>query len=204
MDNITPRKCLIVGSGVKNHKEFVDLVKERLGELLPVPEHLYERTPSQYIGGEHRTWTETPQTNITIGFQSVAWNHADNAVFHLLNTLIGSSAQSLRNRAHQRVRNSNFVDEIQSLNNHFTDSGLFGLSVTGAGSHSEDLLNVALEELANLRNDVSDQELARAKNTLKMNVLLTFERQQDRLEEIAYNYMTHKDLNFHTYTQQVE
>lgn len=41
MDNITPRKCLIVASGVKNHKEYVDLVKERLGELFPVPEHEY-------------------------------------------------------------------------------------------------------------------------------------------------------------------
>jgi len=39
MDNITPKKCLIVASGVDNHKEYVDLVKERLGDLLPVPEH---------------------------------------------------------------------------------------------------------------------------------------------------------------------
>lgn len=41
MDNVTPKKALIVASGVKNHKEYVDLVKERLGELLPVPEHEY-------------------------------------------------------------------------------------------------------------------------------------------------------------------
>lgn len=41
MENITPRKCLIVGSGVHNHNEFVDLVKERIGEILPVPEHVY-------------------------------------------------------------------------------------------------------------------------------------------------------------------
>ena len=46
MDNVTPRKCLIVGSGVKNHKEYVELVKERLGELLPVPEHEYKRAPA--------------------------------------------------------------------------------------------------------------------------------------------------------------
>jgi predicted Zn-dependent peptidase len=43
MDNITPRKCLIVASGVKNHKEYVDLVKERLGDQLPVPEHNFKR-----------------------------------------------------------------------------------------------------------------------------------------------------------------
>ena len=54
MDNITPRKCLIVASGVKNHKEYVDLTKERLGGLYPVPEHEFVREPSEYIGGEHR------------------------------------------------------------------------------------------------------------------------------------------------------
>jgi predicted Zn-dependent peptidase len=43
MDNITPRKCLIVASGVQNHREYVDLVKERLGDMLPVPEHNYKR-----------------------------------------------------------------------------------------------------------------------------------------------------------------
>ena len=43
MDTITPKKCLIVASGVRNHREYVDLVKERLGELLTVPEHLYQR-----------------------------------------------------------------------------------------------------------------------------------------------------------------
>jgi predicted Zn-dependent peptidase len=64
MDNITPKKCTIVASGVKNHNEYVELVKERLGEVLSVPEHQYERTPADYIGGEFRTWTESPQTSI--------------------------------------------------------------------------------------------------------------------------------------------
>ena len=39
LDNVTPKKCFIVASGVKNHREYVDLVKERLGDYLPVPEH---------------------------------------------------------------------------------------------------------------------------------------------------------------------
>merc|ERR1712086_1061739 len=73
MDNITPRKCLIVASGIKNHKEYVDLVKERLGELLPVPEHNFQRNSAEYIGGEYRTWTETPATNITLAFESCPW-----------------------------------------------------------------------------------------------------------------------------------
>jgi len=46
MDNITPKKCLIVASGIKSHREYVDLVRERLGELHGVPEHKYTRQPA--------------------------------------------------------------------------------------------------------------------------------------------------------------
>jgi hypothetical protein len=73
MDNITPRKCLIVASGIKNQKEYVELVKERLGELLPVPEHNFQRNPAEHIGGEYRTWAETPANNITLAFESCPW-----------------------------------------------------------------------------------------------------------------------------------
>jgi predicted Zn-dependent peptidase len=84
MNNVTPHKCLIVAAGVKNHKEYVDLVKERLGELLPVPEYQYKRNPSEYLGGEYRTWTETPTTNISLAFNSVPWKNEDTAAFHVM------------------------------------------------------------------------------------------------------------------------
>jgi hypothetical protein len=42
-DNITPKKCLIVGSGIQNHSEFVELVKDKIGEIHPVPELSFER-----------------------------------------------------------------------------------------------------------------------------------------------------------------
>lgn len=77
MDNVTPKKCLIVASGIQNHKEYVDLVKERLGELLPVPEHDYQRSASEYLGGESRAWAETPATQITLAFESSPWASND-------------------------------------------------------------------------------------------------------------------------------
>ena len=203
MDNITPRKCLIVASGVQNHKEYVDLVKERLGELLPVPEHLYKRNASEYIGGEYRTWTETPQTNIALAFNSTQWNHEDTAAHHVMNTLLGNSSEG-KNRAYNVTKQNNFVDHVQSLNHHFSDNGIFGIQIQGAGSHSQDLLSVALEELSNLRNKVGDEELARAKTKLKMQVLTHLERQEDRLEEIAKNFLTYGDLTFHQYTDQID
>lgn len=213
MDNVTPKKCLIVGSGVKNHKEFVDLTKERLGDMLAVPEHQYVREQSEYIGGEYRTWTESPQTSISLAFESVPWAHEDVHAFYVMNTLIGSATafssggpgKGMYCRAVTNMMQRNdFVDSASCINSHFTDSGLFGIQVEGPGSHSADLLNVAVDELNRLKEPISDVELNRAKNILKMNVLMAMERADDRLEEIARNFQTFGDLNFHQYCDKID
>lgn len=212
MDNVTPKKCLIVASGVKNHREYVDLVKERLGELLPVPEHQYQRSKSEYIGGEYRAWTESPQTQITVAFESVPWSSSDVQAFYVMNTLIGSATafssggpgKGMYARAVTNLMQNNFVDSASSINSHFTDSGLFGLTIEGPGSHSQELMSVLLEELNRLRDPISDEELARAKNILKMNVLMAMERQDERLEEIARNFMTFGNLTFTQYCDKID
>ena len=159
MDNVTPKKCIIVGSGIKNHQEYVDLVKERIGELLPVPEHLYERKGSNYIGGEYRTWTETPQTRITLAYEGTAWSNSDSVALDVAHSLIGSSTlkgAGQLSRASGLIHEHNFVDYASAFNTHFTDSGIFGVTIEGPGSHSSDLMDVALGQLAGLRSNISD------------------------------------------------
>jgi predicted Zn-dependent peptidase len=89
--NITPSKVIICANGVRNHREFVDLAEDTLGVLNPVRESEYTRRPSQYIGGEYRTFTETPETNIILGYESVAWNHELMPAFAVLHMLFGSA-----------------------------------------------------------------------------------------------------------------
>lgn len=62
------------------------------------------------------------------------------------------------------------------------------MNIEGPGSHSAELMSILVEELNKLREPIPDQELARAKNILKMNVLLAMENQEERLEEIARNF----------------
>merc|ERR1719446_1631840 len=97
-----------------------------------------------------------------------------------------------------------FVDGASALNHHFTDSGLFGITVEGSGSHSQDLMNLAIEELNGLKEPIDEVELNRAKNILKMNILMAMERTEDRLEEIARNFMTYGDLTFHQYCEKID
>lgn len=213
MDNITPKKCLIVASGVKNHREYVELCKERLGDLLAVPEHLYERKASEYIGGEYRTWTESPQTNISLAFESPSWSSKDVPALYVMQTLIGNAqafssggpGKGMYCRAVTNLmQRYDFIDSASCINSPFTDSGLFGMTIEGPGSHSQELMHVLLEELNGLKNPISDQELARAKNILKMNVLMSMERSEERLEEIARNFMTFGNLTFNQYADRID
>lgn len=189
MDNVTPGKCVIVASGIQNHEEFVDLCKERLGELLPVPEHEYERSVAEYIGGEYRNWTESPTTSIQVAFEGSKWTGADQVVFQVMSELLGDS-NTPHSRAHSNVASrNNFVDAARAINHHFTDTGLFGFQIQGAGTNSADLCSVLLEELNGLKDTISDEELNRAKNNLKMSLINGMQKRGDRIEEIGRNYL---------------
>ena len=78
------------------------------------------------------------------------------------------------------------------------------MTIEGPGSHSAELMQVMLQELHKLREPIPDQELARAKNILKMNVLMALERQDERLEEIARNFQTFGDLTFAQYCDRID
>lgn len=102
------------------------------------------------------------------------------------------------------MQKHNFVDGASAINSHFSDSGLFGLSIEGPGSHGQELMSLVVDEFNNLKAPIDDVELNRAKNILKMNVLMAMERTDDRLEEIARNFMTYGDLTFHQYCEKID
>ena len=52
------------------------------------------------------------------------------------------------------------------------------MTIEGPGSHSAELMSVMVEELNKLREPIPDQELAKAKNLLKMQVLVAMEDQE--------------------------
>ena len=97
-----------------------------------------------------------------------------------------------------------YVDGASAVNTHFTDSGLFGMTIEGRGSHSSELMSLLVEQLNALKEPIDEVELNRAKNILKMNVLMAMERTEDRLEEIARNFMTYGDLTFHQYCEKID
>lgn len=65
-------------------------------------------------------------------------------------------------------------------------------------------MKAAAEELANLKSHISDEELQRAKNFVKMEIAINQSFNDSRLEEVARNFQTHGHLNFHEYASKID
>ena len=93
------------------------------------------------------------------------------------------------------------------MNEHYNDTGLYGIHVKGVGGKVENmfgLLKILYEEFLHLEKPVPDIELNRSKNILKMNILMALENAENRAEEMVRNYSTYGKLTFHTYCADID
>ncbi len=194
LSNITPEKAIIVANGVRHHEEFVDLVRDHLGVLNAARELEYKREKSEYIGGESRQFTESPETNIILGYESVPWTHPLMPAFAVIHTMfggatgfsVGGPGKGMLNRAHTNIlRNTFYVSNCESINLHFTDSGLFALNFTGNSAYGKSIVEDMIKVFNGFRGKIDEVELNRSKNILKRNILCNLANQVDRLEETA-------------------
>jgi len=77
------------------------------------------------------------------------------------------------------------VNQCETINLHFSDSGIFALNFTGDSAHCREILDLMVQTFENFRKPIDQVELNRAKNILKRNILQNMTNQGDRLEELA-------------------
>jgi len=131
--------------------------------------------------------------------------------YNIVNYLIGSSCaetstRSLHTRSLKNILHNekySFIDSAHAINFNFSDSGLFGLCLTGAASKGNEVLQVLIEQLNALRN-INADELARAKAALKTHILTAMERQSDRIEESVRNVKTFGSVKCHDYDKVID
>jgi len=83
------------------------------------------------------------------------------------------------------LRKTYFVNQCETINLHFSDTGIFALNFTGDSAHSREILDLMIATFDGFRKPIDQVELNRAKNILKRNILQNLANQGDRLEEMA-------------------
>lgn len=141
MENIRPESIIVCGAGIENHVEFVDLVNQKIGSL-PKSSGAQPRSKAEYLGGEVRNLSDSNDAHLSIVFQSLSQSDKDFYAIKLAEVLLGNSQEG---RVRQNlVQKLHYVEQGQALLTSFSDSGLFGLQVSGASDSG----NLIIENMA--------------------------------------------------------
>jgi predicted Zn-dependent peptidase len=176
---------ILVGAGRVEHEALVRLAETHFAEL-PAKADL-AREPASFVGGERRDTKELEQVHLVLGFAGLPHIDPEYYAASVYSTLIGGGMSS---RLFQEVREKRgLVYSVYSFSNSYFDGGLFGIYAGTGEAQAAETLRVIADELARARDDVSEEELNRARAQVKAGLLMGRESTGARAEQLAQQLM---------------
>ncbi len=176
---------VLTAAGRVDHDKLVAVAEAAFGGLDAGPDHA--RPPASYAGGDYRERRDLEQVHALLGFEGVPYKDDDFYTVSVLSTLLGGGMSS---RLFQEVREKRgLVYSIHTFLSFYSDTGLFGIYAGTGETEVEELIPLICEQVAKLRYDVNEEEVARARAQLKASLLMALESTSSRAEQLARQLM---------------
>lgn len=187
-----PRMVLVAAGGV-DHNELVKLAEQHLGgvdysfhgEVPALP-------PCRFTGSEIRVRDDSmPLAHVAIAVEGVGWADADNIPLMVASTVMGSWDRTLGCGSHtgsqlaQACGTLGVAHSFQAFNTCYTDTGLFGIYFVCDKMTIDEMQYFVQDQWMKLCVQVSEQEVNRAKNILRANLLLQLDGSTPICEDIG-------------------
>jgi len=209
-----PDRTVLAGAGVA-HAELVDVAERHFEPLLPpAPAEPAVRPVSHYRGGEalHEEPMPTPagfaveqkppvRVAVAMRAPDGGWHSKDLIALCVLQTLLGGGdsfsaggpGKGMYSRLYREVLNRYYwVEACEAFVSVHDSEGLLGIVGAAAPTHAGPLTEVLAAHLLRLGAEpVARDELQRAKNMLKVNVLTQLESRLVLFEDIARQFATY-------------
>lgn len=184
-------RIVVAGAGGTNHEHIVELVNANFGGIDSDASNI-NLEPCRYQGGDVRLNDQS--MNLIYGalaIEASGWTDADNIVLMIANTLIGSWDRSLGGGFNSFsylstvALENNLCNSFQSFNTCYKDTGLWGIYFITDKGRVNDLLKQIMEQWNILCTRVTSEELERARNLLKTNMMLQLDGSTQICEDIG-------------------
>lgn len=172
-------------AGNIDHKESVDIAQNLFYSLPSSLSRKQEK--SKYSGGFSVTEKPLEQTTIALGFESVSYQNLQD-FYHaqILSIILGGGLSS---RLFQKIREKyGLAYGIGSGVNAFYDSGIFSIYAAADHRNVIMMINKIVEEINQIKEYISQDELERAKAQIESNIYMAEEKTEYKSEEIGKNF----------------
>ncbi len=176
---------IIAAAGAVNHAE---IVKEAEARFASLGSHAAtQMEPAQYIGGAKLLKRKLEQTHLIVGFQGSSFHDDNEFALHVFCNAVGGGMSS---RLFQRVREERgLAYSIYTFHWPYADTGLFGFYAATGHKDVPELMPVALACLREAVDDLTEEEMQRAKAQMKVAWLAALESSAARAEQIARQHL---------------
>jgi predicted Zn-dependent peptidase len=185
-----PQNMVFSAAGNIQHEEMIALITSYFGKLGPVNKDTLARfeapKPTPHITLKKKKSLE--QVQICLGVPAPPVDSADRYVLYLLNSILGGGMSS---RLFQSVReDAGLAYSIYSELSPYRDTGALSVYAGTSIEKTKEMIRLIIEEFRRLKADpVTDEELERAKNQSRGNIVLGLESSSARMSNLARQQM---------------
>jgi predicted Zn-dependent peptidase len=187
-ENYGSENFVVAASGKIEHDYFVAMVRDRFSGMKPVkdmsfmppiarPDFILEDRP------------QLEQLAIVIGFPSVSVKDPDLYATTVMNSILGGGFTS---RLFMEIRERRgLVYDVGSSHWPGYTTGAIHISGGLAPENAPQFFEAAMTQMKNLKDDVTDKEIERAKNQLCAKILMGMESTSLRAQRLPHSYRAH-------------
>jgi predicted Zn-dependent peptidase len=194
LEHYRPERLTVVAAGHVDHDRIVALTDDLLGDLGRPGGTSTPRTAPTRYGVEDVRLRPRPseQAHVVLGAPGISQRDDDRWALRVLNTLLGGGMSS---RLFQEIRERRgLAYTTYSYASSYTDGGLFGAYVGTAPSKVDEAVDVLRCELDRVADDVTFDEVERAKSALKGSTVLSLEDTGSRMTRLGRQVATGSDI----------
>ena len=182
-DVYTPRNLVISGAGNIEHAKFIDMVAQYFSGLTDRPANLLSSVPAT---APRRVIInkDLEQAHLMMGTRCPSMTSNDRYSVHILNVILGGGLSS---RLFQTIREEHgLAYAVYSGVNAYTDAGYLSVYAATSPEQMTDVIRLSAEQFGKFKNEpVSEAELQRAKDQLKVSIMLSLESTSARMSNLA-------------------
>jgi predicted Zn-dependent peptidase len=173
---------VVACSGNFSTKKLIKNLNRTIGCLKRNVVNKKERPP-KFMSRLNVVTRRLAETHLCLGIQGLPYKSEERYTMHLLNTILGAGYSS---RLFQNIREKKgLVYSIYSYHAAYFDTGVWIVYAGTDKKNVREVVNIMIDEITNLSNTVTHDELQRAKAQLKGNLILALESTSNKMTNIA-------------------
>ncbi len=176
-----PDHMILSAAGAVDHDQLMKMAEEMFGHLKPRKGLIAE--PARFTGGEARQDKTLEQAHFALALESPGYR--DDAIYtaQMYSTALGGGMSS---RLFQEVRETRgLCYTIFAQTGAYADTGTTTIYAGTSADQIAELASITIDEMKRAADDMSPEEVARARAQMKAGMLMGLESPSNRAERLA-------------------